>query len=97
MRLNIRLVRLLEELRAELGGKPVTVTSGYRCPEHNRRVGGATASQHLLGNGADIVVNEVPAAKVAAVAAEVGFTGVGRYSTYTHVDIRPGEPVKWRE
>jgi len=30
----------LEVLRAALGGKPIIITSGYRTPEHNKRVGG---------------------------------------------------------
>ena len=35
-------------------GKPVYVNSGYRCPQLNRLVGGATNSQHTKGEAADI-------------------------------------------
>lgn len=35
-------------------GEPIIVTSGYRCPELNKRVGGAKNSQHLYGQAADI-------------------------------------------
>ncbi len=45
---------VLDPLR-ELYGKPVTVTSGYRCAELNALVGGAPSSQHLAGQAADIV------------------------------------------
>ncbi|AQS60252.1 hypothetical protein B0537_14920 [Desulforamulus ferrireducens] len=38
------------------GARPVIITSGYRCPAHNRAVGGARLSQHLYGNAADIIV-----------------------------------------
>lgn len=35
-------------------GQPIIVTSGYRCPKLNAAVGGAKASQHMLGQAADI-------------------------------------------
>lgn len=95
LRINIRLVHMLEQLRTSLGGQPVTITSGYRCPRHNRRVGGAPASQHLKGNAADIVVQGAGSEKVAASGEELGFTGIGRYNNFTHVDVRDGQPVRW--
>lgn len=45
--------KVLDPLR-EAWGRPITVTSGYRCPELNKAVGGAATSQHLLGAAADI-------------------------------------------
>ena len=45
--------RVLDPLR-EAWGKPIYVTSGYRCPELNRRVGGVSTSMHLTGCAADI-------------------------------------------
>lgn len=36
-------------------GKPIRVTSGFRCEKHNAKVGGAKHSQHLFGQAADIV------------------------------------------
>lgn len=44
---------VLDPLR-EAWGRPITVSSGYRCPELNRRVGGVATSQHLTGHAADI-------------------------------------------
>lgn len=35
---------------------PVIITSGYRCPDLNKRVGGKANSQHLVGQAADIDV-----------------------------------------
>lgn len=43
----------LDPLRAAIG-KPIVVTSGYRCPALNRAVGGATSSLHMKGYAADI-------------------------------------------
>lgn len=48
---------VLDPLR-ERYGKPIIVNSGYRCPKHNREVGGATNSQHLKGEAADIRVQD---------------------------------------
>lgn len=89
------LVVKLELLRAELGGRPVHINSGWRCPEHNARVGGVSNSQHLLGKAADIVVPGVSPEKVAEGAEKVGFNGIGIYKNFTHVDIRE-RPARWR-
>lgn len=45
--------KVLDPARERLG-KPIIVNSGYRCPRHNREVGGATNSQHMKGEAADI-------------------------------------------
>lgn len=44
---------ILDPLR-EAYGKPIIVTSGFRCKELNKAVGGANTSQHLTGEAADI-------------------------------------------
>lgn len=46
---------LLQPLR-ELYGMPIRISSGYRCQELNRLVGGAPSSQHLKGEAVDCVV-----------------------------------------
>ncbi len=45
--------KVLDPLR-QAWGRPITVTSGYRCPELNKAVGGSAASHHLRGMAADI-------------------------------------------
>lgn len=45
----------LEAVRIRLGGAPISVSSGYRCPVLNEMVGGAKDSQHMLGEAADII------------------------------------------
>lgn len=44
---------ILEPLR-EWMNEPITISSGFRCPKLNKAVGGATNSQHLSGEAADI-------------------------------------------
>lgn len=51
--LNQLIDNILDPLR-EAWGAPIQVTSGYRCPELNRAVGGSNTSQHVLGEAADI-------------------------------------------
>ena len=95
VRVNVYLVAMLEQLREYLGGRPVVITSGYRCLEHNKQVGGAKLSQHLLGNAADIVVGGVAPEEVAIVADQIGFPGLGRYAGFTHVDVRANKYARW--
>jgi len=51
----INLARLLEHVRYILQ-EPLVITSGYRCPELNKRIGSKSTSQHILCEAADFVV-----------------------------------------
>ena len=90
----VRLSRALQHLRDLYG--PVAVTSWYRCPAHNKAVGGARNSQHLYGRAADIKCRGC--VDLAAWADEFFTTGgVGTYSRYphmVHVDLR-GRKARW--
>lgn len=46
---------LLEKIRKYIG-KPIVITSGYRCPELNKAVGGVSNSQHMLGEACDFII-----------------------------------------
>lgn len=50
------IVECLQPIRDKLG-KPMKVTSGYRCPVLNKAVGGSTTSQHAKGQAVDFVVS----------------------------------------
>lgn len=51
-----KLVDVLDDLREELGF-PLRVSSGYRCPEHNRRVSSTGLNgPHTTGKAADIAI-----------------------------------------
>ena len=53
-KLSSLIVNCLDPIR-EIYGKPIIVTSGYRCPELNSAVGGVKNSQHMKGEAADLV------------------------------------------
>ena len=48
-----RLAWLLEEVREQLGGKPIVISSGYRCAKLNTLIGSVSTSQHVLGLAVD--------------------------------------------
>lgn len=47
------LLVVLDDLR-EFYGKPIKITSGYRCTELNKLVGGSPTSAHVIGYAADL-------------------------------------------
>ena len=49
------LIEKLEKLYDALNCSKIIVTSGYRCPVHDKAVGGTSSGQHTKGNAADIV------------------------------------------
>jgi uncharacterized protein YcbK (DUF882 family) len=81
------LVRRLQSIRNHFG-KAVIINSGYRCSAHNKNVGGATLSKHVMGMAADIKVKGVKPREVAAYAESLGIKGIGLYDTFVHVDTR---------
>ena len=52
---SAKLLGILESLRSYYG-KPITVTSGQRCPTYNRQIGGISNSAHIYGKAADIYI-----------------------------------------
>lgn len=59
---NIRrlVLNVLDPLRRAYG-KPIRISSGYRCPKLNAIVGGSPTSDHMTGCAADI--QSIPASK----------------------------------
>ena len=80
----------LQALRERLG-KPLILTSAYRSPEHNRRVGGAKNSKHMEGIAFDVRMDNHDPHEFEAAARAVGFTGFGYYvkSGFMHIDTGP--------
>lgn len=47
------LMEFLDGLRKEWGS-PIRITSGYRCPQLNKKVGGSATSAHMIGYAVDM-------------------------------------------
>lgn len=89
------MVEKLQRLREKLGCA-VRVGSAYRCPSHNAAVGGVKNSTHLAGSAADCTSAVHSPAELADIAESMGiFGGIGRYSTFTHLDNRKDGPARW--
>ena len=102
-RTNLDRLRLLaanlQVLRDYLSGKagrdvPITVRSGCRCPEHNKRKRGAPHSKHMLPIAADIIATGILPRDTAAFVislirqGKMDDGGVGEGSTIVHYDPR---------
>ena len=89
----------LQVLRDYLG-VPISINSAYRTLEYNRKIGGATNSQHLLAKAADIVVESKSPEQVANIIkfliseGKMVQGGLKAYKTFTHYDIR-GYKARW--
>jgi hypothetical protein len=89
--------RFLEPMRTAFG--PALVMSGYRPEDYNRRIGGAKFSQHIYeltpqSVAGDLIFRTGTPAQWAQLADQLGAGGVGRYSSFVHVDNRPGQ-ARW--
>jgi len=82
----------LQRLRDALGVS-VHLNCAYRCPIHNAMVGGAPLSQHKLGRAFDIALRGFEREHLVAAARDAGFTGLGFYNTFQHIDT--GRRRQW--
>lgn len=78
-------------------GKPLVLSSAYRCPEHPIEAKKAKAGQHSKG-AVDIQVAYSAAHEVLRLAFAMGFTGIGvnqkGNARFIHLDMRP-IPTVW--
>lgn len=97
IRLYIPFMDALQRVRDDFG-RPMNITSGYRTPAHNKRVGGVKNSQHVLGRASDIALARLrDGPLLERLADEHGMKGIGRYPSrrFIHMDMREGSPARW--
>ena len=92
----VKLCQYMDQVRAFLGDRTIRITSGYRDPATNRRVGGASRSRHLYGDAVDFYVDGINVVDT--------FQKLKSYHTngglavgngFVHIDLRPGAPARW--
>lgn len=92
--IDMKLVDWLQQIRDHFGAS-VTITSGYRSPSHNKKIGGASNSYHLYGRAADIVVAGHTPKEVAQYAASIGVRGIELNAPYGYVHIDTRDSKYW--
>lgn len=94
--------RFLEKCREYFGGNPLVITSGYRPPDVNARIGGARRSEHLYDapdkGAVDFYLKGVSIYEVEAWCDQnyPHSIGYGANRGFVHLGMRPGKPrVRW--
>ncbi len=88
------LIEMLDKAR-ELAEVPFVVTSGCRCENHNREIGGSEKSGHISGEAADIAVNSRTRYAVLKGIIKAGFKRIGVSKDFIHVDIKQEPGCLW--
>lgn len=86
-------MRRLQRLRSHYN-RPMVITSGYRCPDYNARVGTTGRDgPHTTGKAVDVAVRGADARDLASMAMTYGFTGIGVQQKgegrFLHLDLLP--------
>jgi uncharacterized protein YcbK (DUF882 family) len=93
------LAKNLQVIRDAIG-QSIHINSGYRSPAHNKKVGGASRSQHLLGKAADLKVYNMKPEILHKIIlglineGKISEGGVGLYNSFVHYDCR-GTKARW--
>jgi len=86
--MNYRLLYILEKIRKEYG-KPMHITSGYRCRAHNIAVKGTVNSKHMDGMAVDVACDDSKNRyELVSLALILGIKGIGIDRSFIHMDIR---------
>lgn len=94
-KISLRLIEFFDYLQDHFNGGIITIISGYRSPQYNKRLrkNGALAgkaSLHQYGMAADIHMARVPSKKIWEYVRELKFGGTGYYhGKNVHLDVGP--------
>ena len=93
---DTKLSELSEKIRQHTG----KAISAYRTITYNKKVGGATNSQHTKGTAADVIVSGVDPLEIAKIAefymGPTGGIGYYPFSKFVHIDVRESMS-RWQE
>lgn len=94
VKMNIKFLDMLDEAR-EVAGIPFRITSGYRCPIHNKNVG-STSTNHVKGVASDITcTTSTDRIKIVKALIQTGFKRIGVYKNFVHADINDEVDAMW--
>ena len=86
LKIHSDLMNLLQEARGVLG--PLSITSGYRCPEHNNKISSTGLSgPHITGKSIDISVRDSQHRKELITYFAPKVTGLGIAKSFIHIDL----------
>ena len=98
----LKLCHVLCDLREAVRPTPVLVNSWYRDIIYNHRIGGVSRSMHLTCGAADVTKPGFTPSEVADILEhhpDSSNFGIGRYKTFTHIDVRGmigrPSPARW--
>lgn len=93
-RMDAAFIHKLDRIRAAVGF-PLIVSSGYRTPAHNAKVGGVAGSAHVHGKAADIrALTDEQKRAIAKAAIAEGITRIGWGRTFIHLDVDGTKPQR---
>ncbi len=97
MNMDVAFLNKLSKAR-ELAAIGFKITSGYRSPAHNAKVGGVKGSSHTVGRAVDIYAPTSTQKYIIINALlQAGFNRIGVAKNFIHVDDDPSksEDVIW--
>ena len=98
----LKLCHVLCDLREAVRTTPVLINSWYRDIIYNHRIGGVSRSMHLTCGAADVTKPGFTPSEVADILEshpDSDKFGIGRYKSFTHLDVRGmigrSSPARW--